>query len=60
MRIALDAMGGDHAPYEIVRGAVEAAAIPNNAISCILLVGDETAIRNELADRKSTRLNSSH
>ncbi len=57
MRIALDAMGGDHAPYEIVRGAVEAAAIPNNAISCILLVGDETAIRNELARYPKANMN---
>ena len=26
MRIAVDAMGGDHAPHEIVKGAVESAA----------------------------------
>ena len=26
MRIAVDAMGGDHAPREIVRGAVDYAA----------------------------------
>ena len=25
MRIALDVMGGDHAPHEIVHGAVEAS-----------------------------------
>ncbi|NUN47880.1 MAG: phosphate acyltransferase PlsX [Candidatus Brocadiae bacterium] len=37
MRIALDAMGGDHAPAEIVRGALEyAAAAPGDAV---LLVG---------------------
>ncbi len=48
MRIALDMMGGDHAPREIVRGAVE-ASIKLKDIACILMVGDETAIRAELA-----------
>ena len=47
MRIALDMMGGDHAPREIVRGAVE-ASIKLKDIACILMVGDETAIRAEL------------
>ncbi|MHB0913689.1 MAG: phosphate acyltransferase PlsX [Armatimonadota bacterium] len=45
MRIAVDAMGGDHAPAEIVRGAVEAAekyGIP------VVLVGDEGAVRAHL------------
>jgi phosphate acyltransferase len=36
-RIAVDAMGGDHAPLEIVRGAVEAARDGAD----IILVGDE-------------------
>jgi glycerol-3-phosphate acyltransferase PlsX len=49
MRIALDAMGGDHAPCEIVHGAVEAASKPHGTITRILLVGDEKAIRAELA-----------
>ena len=31
MRIALDAMGGDHAPGPIVAGAVEAVARPAGA-----------------------------
>ena len=48
MRIALDMMGGDHAPYEIVHGAVE-ASIKLKDIACIVMVGDETAIRSELA-----------
>ena len=48
MKIALDVMGGDHAPYEIVKGAVKAAA-GVEGISKIFLVGDETAIRKELA-----------
>ena len=48
MRIAVDAMGGDHAPREIVKGAVEAAR-GLDGISRIILVGDEQAIRKELA-----------
>lgn len=46
MRIAVDAMGGDYAPREIVLGAVDAA---NQLGMEVLLVGDENAIRNELA-----------
>ena len=46
MRLALDAMGGDHAPGEIVRGAVAARdGLPDDEI---LLVGDQAAIRKEL------------
>lgn len=48
MRIALDAMGGDYAPQEIVRGAVEAAQKLADVAS-ILLVGDETTVKAELA-----------
>ena len=45
-RIALDAMGGDHAPGEIVVGAVEAAAgIPGVKV---LLVGQLAPIQAEL------------
>ncbi len=43
--IALDAMGGDHAPSETVAGAVEAA---RHGVS-VVLVGDEGAISDELA-----------
>ncbi len=46
MRIAVDAMGGDHAPAAAVAGAVQAARDFGVAI---LLVGPETAIREELA-----------
>ncbi|MBI3986373.1 MAG: phosphate acyltransferase PlsX [Lentisphaerae bacterium] len=47
MRIAVDAMGGDFAPKEIVAGAVQAArGLP--LVRKISLVGDETAIRAEL------------
>ncbi len=41
-------MGGDFAPREIVAGAVEAAATIDG-ISKLILVGDETAVRGELA-----------
>jgi glycerol-3-phosphate acyltransferase PlsX len=47
MRIALDAMGGDFAPREIVAGAVQAVALPS--VTRIVLVGDEGAVRQELA-----------
>jgi glycerol-3-phosphate acyltransferase PlsX len=46
VRVAIDAMGGDYAPREIVRGAVAARdALPEDEI---ILVGDEPAIRREL------------
>ncbi|MBM7867038.1 phosphate acyltransferase PlsX [Heliomicrobium gestii] len=47
MRIALDAMGGDHAPGEIVKGAIEAAEELNLQI---LLVGRPDAIEPLLAE----------
>ena len=45
VRVILDGMGGDHAPAEIVKGAVEAAAEMNHEI---YIVGKEDAIRGEL------------
>ena len=54
MRIAVDAMGGDFAPREIVRGAVEAARAWPDAE--IVLVGDEAAVRAELAADKAAGL----
>ena len=47
MRIAVDAMGGDHAPGEIVRGALAVAR--DDADTELILVGDEAAVRAELA-----------
>jgi phosphate acyltransferase len=41
-RIAVDAMGGDHAPEEIVAGAVLAA---NQGLGSMLVVGDESRVR---------------
>ncbi len=46
MRLAIDAMGGDYAPHELVLGAVAARdLLPEDEI---VLVGDEAAIRAEL------------
>jgi glycerol-3-phosphate acyltransferase PlsX len=49
MRIALDAMGGDHAPAVTVEGAIE-AVIESHGLS-VLLIGDETELINELKGR---------
>jgi len=45
-RIALDAMGGDHAPSEVIRGALRAAE-ENESIE-IVLIGEEKTIKEEL------------
>jgi len=48
LRLAIDAMGGDFAPREIVRGALAArGALPEDEI---ILVGDSAAIRRELQE----------
>jgi glycerol-3-phosphate acyltransferase PlsX len=47
MRIALDAMGGDHAPGPIVAGAVD--AVRDRDDLTVLLVGDKARIEPELA-----------
>jgi glycerol-3-phosphate acyltransferase PlsX len=46
VRLAIDAMGGDYAPREVVRGAVAARDLLVQ--DEIILVGDETALRQEL------------
>jgi len=48
MRIAVDAMGGDYAPAEIVKGAVGAAVLYDIDV---ILVGDEEAIKAHLPRR---------
>ena len=48
MRIALDAMGGDNAPYEIVWGGALAAAQTQDSV---ILVGNEAEIRKALRHR---------
>ena len=47
MRIALDAMGGDHAPGPIVTGAIE--AVHQDTDLTVVLVGDQARIETELA-----------
>lgn len=53
MRIAVDAMGGDYAPVEIVKGAVLADG--SHGIQ-IILVGDQAAIEQDLAKYPSESL----
>jgi len=45
LRIALDAMGGDFAPHEQIKGALEALRVVNHKI---ILVGDREIIHQEL------------
>lgn len=46
-KVALDAMGGDHAPAEIVKGAIDAVLKESGV--CVYLVGQEDRIQAELA-----------
>ncbi|TDX52100.1 phosphate acyltransferase PlsX [Orenia marismortui] len=46
MKIIVDAMGGDNAPYEIVKGAIEAS---NEFDVNLVLVGIEEKIKSELS-----------
>ncbi|KUO52411.1 MAG: phosphate acyltransferase [Desulfitibacter sp. BRH_c19] len=46
VRIALDTMGGDYAPSEIIKGAIEAVKM---GYSEVILVGIELQIKEELA-----------
>lgn len=48
MKIAIDAMGGDHAPKEPVLGAIQAL---NHIQSDIVLIGDTDKIKAVLADQ---------
>jgi phosphate acyltransferase len=52
MRIAVDAMGGDHAPEPEIEGAIAAA----RGGAAIVLVGDEARLREELKKRGITGL----
>ena len=47
VRVAVDAMGGDNAPGEIVKGAVEAVREKDNIT--VILTGQEEKIKKELA-----------
>ena len=53
MRIAIDAMGGDYAPHETVKGAVLAAK-EFAEDSDILLIGDKDAIRDRLSHERTS------
>lgn len=56
MRIAIDAMGGDLGPEEVVRGVVDAARLSDGlADSSLVIVGKEEVIQAEL-----TRLGRQH
>ena len=58
MRIAIDAMGGDHAPSLIVKGALEAAAEwPELQL---LLVGDTAQIEAHLGGAKPSNMTIIH
>ena len=58
MRIALDAMGGDHAPAPIVAGALQAvAAIPDVEI---VLVGDRAQLERCLGTSSRDRIEVFH
>ena len=46
VKVALDAMGGDHAPKEIIKGAVD--AVNENPILKVFVVGPEQVIESEL------------
>ncbi len=46
--VAVDAMGGDHAPYEIIKGALEAAQ--ENEKIIVKLVGQEEVVKKHLED----------
>ncbi len=50
MKIIVDAMGGDHAPFEIVKGAVE--AVEDNQTE-VILVGDKNVIQPLLPSSSS-------
>jgi glycerol-3-phosphate acyltransferase PlsX len=55
MRIAVDAMGGDHAPRNIVEGVVLAAREKPSELE-LVLVGIEDELRAELEQLKAERL----
>ena len=46
MKLVLDAMGGDHAPGEVVAGAIDYVRATRHTV---ILVGDEAQIRAQLA-----------
>src|SRR5690349_21633262 len=51
LTIAVDAMGGDLGPAEVVRGVVQASAQKSGS-TVFILVGDEQILQAELAKHK--------
>jgi glycerol-3-phosphate acyltransferase PlsX len=58
IRVAVDAMGGDHAPDEVVEGSFAWAR--EHAETDVLLVGDEARVRTLLAGRSLPNLELVH
>ncbi len=57
-RVAVDAMGGDHGPREVVRGAIEqAAADPEIEV---ILVGDTARIEEHVGDARPPNMSVVH
>ena len=54
VKIALDAMGGDHAPQHAVHGGIEAARISKGRYQ-VVLVGDQEAVEKEVAKHFHTQ-----
>lgn len=54
MRIAIDAMGGDHAPDEIIAGALEAAPLLDD-YDKVILIGPEQLIHSKLSDKQISK-----
>jgi len=48
VKIALDAMGGDNAPHDVVHGGIEAARLSKSRFE-VVLVGEEPVIRKKMA-----------
>ena len=54
IKVALDVMGGDNAPYEIVKGAV--IAVNENKELKVFLVGQTTVVKETINKLKSEGL----
>lgn len=53
MKIAIDAMGGDHAPTEIIKGVLEASELLDTEDD-LILIGDEDTIKLQLSSLDAT------
>jgi fatty acid/phospholipid synthesis protein PlsX len=57
VRLAVDVMGGDHAPEDIIKGAVKAARKEDIEI---ILVGPTDVVKRELAKRDTSHVSITH